>query len=77
MAFGAALALWGIMQGKAAMRYLVDVPGLAEKVSDWQERSTIEGILFVYVTLPLLLLAPLPGGEMGGKFLCVFLCVFY
>lgn len=41
MAFGAALALWGIMQGKAAMRYFVDVPGTNCSLTHRHSQSNI------------------------------------
>lgn len=52
MAFGASIAIWGVMQGKATVRYLSDTPGLLERPTP--ERGWIEALHMGYTLLPLL-----------------------
>lgn len=70
MAFGASIAIWGVMQGKATVRYLSDTPGLLERPSP--ERGWMESLHLGYTLLPLLdapglhLLVIAAGGRLGG-----------
>jgi hypothetical protein len=52
MAFGASVAIWSVMQGKATIRYLSDTPGLLERPT--QERVWMEALYMAYALLPLL-----------------------